>query len=263
MKKQILLFSWFMLNFGTTAPVQTTHSRHFSVTTSDGIQAEGIKILRPKAQRVILVCHGLGDSKDNLAPHFAELFPRDTIYAIDFRGHGKSTGKTTVGIKEYQEVIEALRYIHKHHKDAQVFGIGISMGGIALLKAAAQGAHIDAIVTEGSYAALTHIVEQLQKAPPTITAMSKKEILDTYFGGDTATSDVKNYGKNVTIPVLILHSYADTIAPHTDADIIKLNIKRGEVLKVSSVPHACISSYRKDIYQKNVQEFFDSTQKNL
>jgi pimeloyl-ACP methyl ester carboxylesterase len=67
------------------------------------------------------------------------------VLILDLRGHGESDGRCTVGDRERFDVAAGIEVLRAAGHE-RVVGVGLSMGGIALLHAANQGARVDAAV---------------------------------------------------------------------------------------------------------------------
>jgi uncharacterized protein len=122
------------------------------LTASDGIElavrswsATG----EPRAS-VVLV-HGLAATKDNpeLVAVATALQERGfNVLAYDARGHGESTGICTLGLLERYDVAAAVERVR--HDGLPVVVVGASMGGIAVLRHAADDPTLAGVVTVSS-----------------------------------------------------------------------------------------------------------------
>lgn len=78
------------------------------------------------------------------------------VLTLDLRGHGGSGGRCSLGDRERFDIaaaVEALRASGHSH----VAGVGCSMGGTALLHAAAEGAAVDAVVAVSAPARMQRV----------------------------------------------------------------------------------------------------------
>lgn len=71
------------------------------------------------------------------------------VLAIDFRGHGRSGGLSTVGAEEIHDVAAAVAWMGAHGY-TRVAVLGWSMGGSAVLRYAGLGGDTDAVVSVSS-----------------------------------------------------------------------------------------------------------------
>ena len=70
------------------------------------------------------------------------------VCALDYRGHGRSGGLSTVGDREVHDLEAALRYAAERH--AKVVTVGFSMGASIALRHAALMGGVDAVVSVSS-----------------------------------------------------------------------------------------------------------------
>lgn len=99
-----------------------------------------------------VVAHGFtGSSRtaDVLAISRALAAEGAGVLAIDFRGHGRSAGLSTVGAEEIHDVAAAVAWL-RDHGYARVAVLGFSMGGSAVLRYAGLGGDTDAVVSVSS-----------------------------------------------------------------------------------------------------------------
>lgn len=106
------------------------------------------------AKAIVIYSHGLFRSRQEMLARACDLWKRG--YAgliIDFRRHGKSTGKlTSMGYLERLDVIAAVNYVkHELKLDLPVVVCSVSMGAAATLLAAAESPDIDIIIAESSF----------------------------------------------------------------------------------------------------------------
>jgi fermentation-respiration switch protein FrsA (DUF1100 family) len=115
--------------------------------------------------KTALVCHGLGANRSNQLILARSLVPAGyNVLAFDFRAHGESGGQlTTFGDLERRDVLGAVRWLRARHanESQRIVGVGASMGGVALISAAAddspEGKAIEAIAVYGAYDSLERL----------------------------------------------------------------------------------------------------------
>ncbi len=116
----------------------------FAVTTKDGVRIVGARVGdRPQG---LVFCHGfLGWHRKGRIVHMVEALSRwFTVYAFDFRGHGRSSGSSTFGDQEVLDVDAVVRLARAERKDPVVTAGG-SMGGVAVVRHAALVGGVDAV----------------------------------------------------------------------------------------------------------------------
>ena len=106
-----------------------------------------------------IVCHGLGSSKSNQLILARRLVPGGfNVLIFDLRAHGESGGQVTgYGALEKRDVLAAIKWVRERHakESEKIFGVGASMGAVALLAAAAddsaEGKSLAAVATYAAY----------------------------------------------------------------------------------------------------------------
>jgi uncharacterized protein len=139
-------------------PVRNTRFTHVGEVTADGVVLRGWHLpADTPSDLAIVLAHGFTGSTDRpLLRHIAvRLARRNAVVALSFRGHGRSSGKTTLGPEEIRDLDAAVRFARQFGY-ARVALVGFSMGGaVTLLYAAglhaeglyAGGNHVDAVVS--------------------------------------------------------------------------------------------------------------------
>jgi alpha-beta hydrolase superfamily lysophospholipase len=122
----------------------------FSVTTEDGVTLAGSRVGDHGPSLVF--CHGLlGWHRKLRIVRFVEyLARRFVVYAVDLRGHGASGGACTYGADEVLDVDAATRHARRERPEEPLISIGVSMGGVAVVRHAALRGGVDAVVAISS-----------------------------------------------------------------------------------------------------------------
>lgn len=137
---------------------------HFPSAHADGIRLSGWLIPAPSAQGVLVLCHGHTSTRAHLLEKAIMLNAHHfTTLVFDFRARGLSEGDLcTLGAREADDVLGAVAYLQQR-PDLQglpIGGLGESMGGAAVIQAAARSQALRAVVAEAAYAALDRVVQQ-------------------------------------------------------------------------------------------------------
>jgi pimeloyl-ACP methyl ester carboxylesterase len=135
-----------------------------TLTTVDGVRIEAAYAPRtgpaggwgadPAGVPVIVLAHGFTGALDRPAVRraVAAFTEHAAVVSFSFRGHGRSTGRSTVGDLEVHDLAAAVRWARRGLGHERVATVGFSMGGSVVLRHGAlhrashdDGAHADAV----------------------------------------------------------------------------------------------------------------------
>jgi pimeloyl-ACP methyl ester carboxylesterase len=130
------------------SPVRNTRFTHVGQVTADGVALRG-RFWRPEtpSDLAIVVAHGFTGSVER--PAFGRIAERlarqNAVVSLSFRGHGRSSGRTSVGPEEVLDLAASVQLAGELGY-ARVAVVGFSMGAaVSLLYAA--GHPVDAVVS--------------------------------------------------------------------------------------------------------------------
>jgi pimeloyl-ACP methyl ester carboxylesterase len=122
-----------------------------TLTTDDGINLAGW-YAGPQNGAVILLLHGAGDGRGSLRDYAVML--REAGYgvlALNLRGFGDSEGQINrLGWRAPDDIGAAVQFLGAQDGVSTMGGLGLSMGGEALLGAASTYPELQAIVADGA-----------------------------------------------------------------------------------------------------------------
>lgn len=126
---------------------RVSSGRCLSVKTSDGVPLSGLEYGSGEAAAAIVFGHGFTGTQRNpkvveLARHLAGS--RLAVYTADFRGHGASGGRSTLGEREVNDLEALVDYARQRHR--WVVSVGASMGAFVALRHAGLGGDVDGVV---------------------------------------------------------------------------------------------------------------------
>jgi len=181
-----------------------------------------------KNRPVIIVCHGLGSSKEGRTHSgLQQLLNEENIstFGFDFFGHGESEGSfEDLTISEAADDILRAIALVKHHGYAKIGLVGSSFGGMSSLIAASQSDDLFVLVLKSpvsNYEELT--ISKMGNDGLTRwreTGYMEHQMEDGeriglkyFFFEDCKRHNGYEAAKKITIPTLIVHGGADDVVP--------------------------------------------------
>ena len=216
----------------------------------DQIKIAGWFIPNPDADRAIILVHGRNASKQNAIsgqiPRLAaELHAAGlAVLMIDLRGHGESEGKRyTFGAHERRDVLGAVDFLKERGFGAgQIAVLGISLGGAAVIGAAAEEDAIGAIVVESTFADINLLIAPNWKAESSLPNFFLPGVFWMWWvlmGFNL--KKVKPVEELVRIPprpILILHSWTDEMIDVQHAYALKNAVPEADLVIFDKCEHA-------------------------
>jgi pimeloyl-ACP methyl ester carboxylesterase len=240
------------------------NAQKIDLTTNDNKNIAVLVIERPQAKKALVVCHPYRQNKEFLAS-FVELFPDYTIALFDFRGHGDSDkAPISFGIHEYQEVLTIAQYMKNKFPNLTLHGLGISMGGGALLHATIKQAPFDSIIIDSSFNNLESMLTRalkIRKFPQVIPNFAIPFILSSFektVQGTLQSMDLTTRVHECKIPLLVLHDQDDALCPHTYASTLH-SLWQGDksIHTFINTPHAFAFSTKPEEYTATINNFLE------
>lgn len=129
---------------------------------SDNVELAGWLTPAENARAVVILCHGIDGSALGMLSKAIMLHRHGfTTLCFDFRANGRSGGEFgTIGYREKDDVLGAVEFLSSNvlTQNLPIFAIGESMGGAAVIRAAAESDKIKAIVSEATFATLKQAI---------------------------------------------------------------------------------------------------------
>lgn len=174
-----------------------------------------------ESDRAIVLLHPLGSAKPVMNEYGAFLRNQFHTVAVDFRQHGASEGKqTTGGQAEARDVLAAVAFLKS--KGIQRIGVlGLGMGGVAGLNAAALGPDVRAVVAEGAYGSLAddfYLRAQRRHYPlANLVARAAVAIMAFRTGTQAGAGDARSQVGKLSAATLFIQGTADNTVLATSA----------------------------------------------
>jgi fermentation-respiration switch protein FrsA (DUF1100 family) len=204
------------LDIGTLADIP---HQDVTLTTVDGLKLSAWYVPGPKSAAVVIV-HGIHANRAYMIPQAIILAQAGyQLLLLDLRGHGLSEGNmVTYGGREALDVTAAVDYLAALPNVKHIGALGHSLGGAAMVRAAADDPRLQALVIQSSYSSLSQVVDEsfnkfavLPKRPfaPLIIALAE------YRTGVDAEqiNSVHDLATMSARPVFIIHSADDDLFP--------------------------------------------------
>ena len=204
----------------------TTGSTPVHLVSSDGVSlaADYYRNVSPTA--IYVVGHGFtgSASQPRVRAVVARLLERGAaVLALNFRGHGTSGGRSTVGVAEVEDIVAAVEWAEKEHPGLPVVTLGFSMGASIVIRHAALrarrgdgGSAVAAVIAVSGpgrwYERGTQPMRRLHYGvETTVGRLALRWGFKTRVGGGwdlLPASPVEVIG-SVTVPLLVVHGDSD------------------------------------------------------
>jgi fermentation-respiration switch protein FrsA (DUF1100 family) len=233
--------------------------------TADGLTISGWFLREQRSDSTVVICHGLGANKGNFAD-FLSVFYGSGYGALifDFRGHGESDGHTsTFGLFESADVRAAVDWLKTERPAASrhVFGLGSSMGAMALVRAAADDPRIEAVVLDSAYTSALLLAQQHLGRVPVVGSVFAELVLASlslHAGQSMWDLDASDaIARLAPRPVLLIHGQGDFIIPPANLDLLYDLARQPKSRWLGPGLHSNIMTADFDGYQARVIEFFN------
>jgi pimeloyl-ACP methyl ester carboxylesterase len=192
---------------------------------TDGLNIAAWYIPSEENQRVIILVHGSNNSRTNgfldKFVEFASNLPKAgfSVMMIDLRGHGESAdARFTFGIKERRDVLGAVDWLESRgYLPGKIGVLGYSLGGGAIIGAAAEEPDIGAVWADSLYADFKPVLEQgvpHAVGLPKILIPAVEAMVKLFYGYDiTASRPIDEIGKIAPRPIFLAHCQNDNLVP--------------------------------------------------
>lgn len=233
-----------------------------------GIELAGWHLLSPGADRALVMVHGHTSSRTTeFQGRFVDLVVAlhqrgFTVLAFDLRGHGASgAANTGFGALEHADVSGAIDWLRTQgFPDERIGVFGVSMGGMAAIRAVADAPQIAALVTDSTPPAVLAVVQREWASAsglPDFFLPTTLWIARSNYGLDLAAAPARAVLPRVAPrPVLLIYGAADELVPLAEADTLAAALPSAARWVVPGAPHA--ESFLADpvAYATRVGDFF-------
>jgi len=237
----------------------------WSTRTTDGLTLRGWYCPTPAHRRLIVLVHGMGGSRDEMAELGHDLHEEGyDVLLFDLRGHGRSdSSRLFMGRRERGDLRAVLRWaVARGYAPDRVGWLGYSMGASTLLMEAAQNGDIRAAVLDSPFGNLPELLgAELTRHSHLPAWFNPGILLAARLAFGVRTDDLVplrsalNWGAR---PLLLIHGEADSVVPVRQARQIARAIgPTCQAVTLPGVEH--VGAYGRDParYVAAVDRFFD------
>jgi hypothetical protein len=218
-----------------------------------------------EAKGTVLLFPGNGGNKAHQLMLPASIFNNWGYHTlmVDFRGQGGSSGNSsTLGLREAEDVAQAMAHAEKIGLPKPYVLYGISTGGVAVLRAMHQGLEPDAAILEMPFAYFMQAVKTRIKAQGFPTAGIAEMLV--FWGGiqhgfNGFAHNPVGYAKSVNVPTLILHGEKDRWTTLEGVKEIYKNLQGDKELVVfPNAGHNLLFTVDQPFWTTTIQNFLKS-----
>lgn len=211
---------------------------------------------------IVLIIHGVNANKQNfmnaaIAIHEIGL----NAFIFDLRAHGDSEGHvTTFGIDEMDDVKAAYDWLKENFPGRPVFALGYSMGGAAVLRAAAEYGIFEKIVVDSTFEDFSNMAKKMTTGNTEPVATVAWQLCRfwswVWTGTDLGGHNIKEAVEKIADkPLFIIHSKGDRMIPYTEAlQLYEDTGKRAEFWLLDDFGH--VGNIHHPLYKTRLKNFF-------
>jgi pimeloyl-ACP methyl ester carboxylesterase len=195
-----------------------------TVDTADGVRLAASRYGEPTSEVAVIFGHGFtGHQFNPRITRLARTLARSglAVYTFDFRGHGRSGGRSTFGDREVFDLEAVVQRAQAQH--LTIVTSGASMGAFVALRHAGLGGQVDAVVAISSpaYAEPSPLL-RARMLGHLVRSDSGRRLLHLYGTrtepfAPVASAPVDLAAGIAPVPVALLHGTQDPYVPLSDA----------------------------------------------
>ncbi|HEY9723587.1 MAG TPA: alpha/beta fold hydrolase [Oscillatoriaceae cyanobacterium] len=231
--------------------------------TPDGLRLAAWYVPAEQAtDRAVLLLHGHTAARSQMLPH--ARFLRDyNCLLLDFRNQGDSQPSCSgMGVLEVADVRAALDWLVARG-NARLGALGVSMGGAALLREAADDARVRGVVVDGTYARLRAIISKRarDRGYPLSALLARAVVLEASRRTGRSLEALEPEAAIARLaprPVLIVQGTADKTCPPAQAERLYQAAAEPKTLYwVEGAGHTDAFAVAGNDYELRVRAFFE------
>ena len=218
-----------------------------ALTTTQNGSIAGIHIPKDQAQAVVLYLHGNTGSLERWCYMAEELTTFGLeVYAIDYRGYGKSRGKRSEAVMRQDGKVWS-EYIRQSHPDIPFLIYGRSLGtGFAI--PVATETEVNALVLETPFDSLLDVAQR------NFPFLPNRWLLRYPFRSDEKINQTD-------CPILIMHGTKDKVVPYPSALKLYNRVAHrsdAKMVTIQGAKHSNLNAF--PLYREALSEFIAELQ---
>ncbi|MFJ7933236.1 alpha/beta hydrolase [Sporosarcina sp. NPDC096371] len=243
---------------------ETVHKDDMWIDSPNGYRLKAVFLKPLQTTRTVIICHGVTENKIS-SMKYARLFERLGFNSVvyDHRRHGDSGGKTTsFGYYEKIDLQAIVQAVRKRIGKRALLGIhGESMGAATtILYAGTYEDEADFLVVDCPFSDFTEqLLHVLRTETPLRSAMILRIgnlFLKMRDGYSTNLVSPREVVKNITIPMLFIHSMEDDfILPYMSKELYEAKVGDKMLKLFPKGAHAKSFNDNPQQYEQIVQHF--------
>jgi len=231
--------------------------------SSDGLELKGWFIPAQSGKKTIILCHGYGTNKSDLLD-FGAFFMTNNFNAFlfDFRGHGDSEGKCSLGFFEGRDLEGAVDWLKTQKSQTAIGAFGVSMGATTIFMAAEKILEIKAVAGDSGFSSFKGIIARFARLfyhlPRFPFACLIVKFCEMKLKFKAKDFEITGYiGKISPRPILIIHGKEDKRICFSEAEFIyEAAEEPREIWVVPGAGHLEAYNRRPQEYERKILEFF-------
>jgi fermentation-respiration switch protein FrsA (DUF1100 family) len=233
-----------------------------SLQTEDGLQLASWYIPGRRPTAIILI-HGINGNREAMLPTATILAAAGyPLLLIDLRGHGESEGdRVSYGYYEARDVQAGVAFLAQQSDVTNIAALGTSLGGSAIIHAAAYEPRINAIIAQSTFSSLSHAIDDgfddrsiFPRWPfaPLFIFLAEKYLSVTVDQVNSAQV-LHNVAPR---PVLIIHGRQDDLFPVEHAErLYQAASEPKRLWIIEGLGHGDPALEQRDLYQHRLLDF--------
>ena len=212
---------------------------------------------------IVILLHGWADSRYGSLLWYPAIAPMaSSVVMYDLRGHGDSRHQRFAwGRCESDDLRMIALAMREAADERSVIVLGLSMGAMIAIDAAAQSGAIDAVIADSPYAVPGEVIGRMCKAmclpswPMTTLAVA---LLSMRYPGFGSFRTADRAGQ-LAVPLLVMVGEADRVSPPSDAESVAAAADDSELHVFEGAGHLQAACVDRERYTQALRDFIART----